>query len=412
MQMWIYVVRRLFLLIPIIIGVMTITFVLTSALPVQQRFIAAHGTPPVRSPWQYNQYLQPGQGACPPAPNTKACPNPLYNQLLNQLGLNKPIPEQWAIYIYHSLTFQWGVVGNDSTASTTITIIKGQPVTTVLSWFLPYTVELALLSLAIILMIAIPFGNLAAVNRNRPIDQGARVISFSGFAVAPFLLSSLVLIAIVVLLGASSGYHTSSPWCPGSGEGTFFEFYGSWPQSTCFANAQYPSWLVDGVVSHPTGFPTVDAAIHHQYWLALDSLIRIILPALVIAFGSIAVLLRFVRNSMLEVMNLDFVRTARAEGIPERTVVKRHAGRNSLNVTITVLGLTFAFFIGGFPVIEDVFHLNGVGLMLALAVQQSVAPIDFGLVFGSTLLFTYIVVIANIIVDVLYAYLDPRVRLG
>jgi len=411
MQMWIYVVRRLFLLIPIIIGVMTITFVLTSALPVQQRFIAAHGTPPVRSPWQYNQYLTPGQGVCPATSKTD-CPNPLYNTLLNQLGLNKPIPEQWAIYMYHSLTFQWGVVGNDSTASQTITIIKGQPVTTVLTWFLPYTIELALLSLTIILLIAIPFGNLAAVNRNRPIDQGARVISFSGFAVAPFLLSSLVLIAVVVLLGASSGYHTSSPWCPGSGEGTFFEFYGSWPQSTCFANAQYPSWLTGGVVSHPTGFPTVDAMIHHQYWLALDSLIRIILPALVIAFGSIAVLLRFVRNSMLEVMNLDFVRTARAEGIPEKTVVKRHAGRNSLNVTITVLGLTFAFFIGGFPVIEDVFHLNGVGLMLALAVQQSVAPIDFGLVFGTTILFTYIVVIANIIVDVLYAYLDPRVRLG
>jgi peptide/nickel transport system permease protein len=140
--------------------------------------------------------------------------------------------------------------------------------------------------------------------------------------------------------------------------------------------------------------------------------LRLVIPALVIAFGSIAILLRFVRNSMLEVMNLDFVRTARAEGVPEHTVIKRHAGRNSLNVTITVLGLTFAGFIGGFPVIEDVFHLNGVGLLLALSVETSHGGIDFGLVFGATLLFTLIVVVANIIVDVLYAYLDPRVRLG
>jgi len=413
MQMWVYIVRRAFLLIPIILGVMTITFALTSTLPVQQRFIAAHGTPPIRASWEYNQYLLPGQGSCPPAPaNNKSCPNPVYSHLLSQLGLNKPIPVQWGLYMEKSLTFQWGIVGNDSTAAQTISIIKGQQVTSVLTWFLPYTIELAMLSLAIILMIAIPFGNLAAVNRNRPIDQGARVLSFSGYALAPFLLSSLLLVAVVILVGASSGYHTVTPWCGGSGEATFFEFYGSWPQLPCFANQAYPPWLTSGIISHPTGFPTVDALIHHQYWLAVDSIVRMILPALVIAFGSIAVLLRFVRNSMLEVMNLDFVRTARAEGVPEKTVVKRHAGRNSLNVTITVLGLTFAFFIGGFPVIEDVFHLNGVGLMLALAVQTSSGPIDFGLVFGSTLLFTYIVVIANIIVDVLYAYLDPRVRLG
>jgi peptide/nickel transport system permease protein len=92
--------------------------------------------------------------------------------------------------------------------------------------------------------------------------------------------------------------------------------------------------------------------------------------------------------------------------------VTRHAGRNSLNVTITVLGLTFAAFIGGFPIIEYVFKLNGVGLILAYSVQIDKGGIDFGLVFGATLLFTIIVVLANIIVDVLYAYLDPRVRLG
>jgi peptide/nickel transport system permease protein len=271
--------------------------------------------------------------------------------------------------------------------------------------------ELAVLALIIILLVAIPLGNLSAVFRNRPIDQASRVMSFSGYALPAFLLGSLLILGIVLLFGPATGYFVHSPWCP-SGEPTYNELVGSWPQQACFSGGVYPSWLVQGTVSSPTGFPTVDAMLHGQYWLAADSLARIVLPALVIAFGSIAILLRFVRNSMLEVMNLDFIRTARSKGVPETTVVKRHAGRNSLNVTITVLGLTFAFFIGGFPIIEYVFQLHGVGYLLALSIQQSQAPVDFGLIFGSTLLFTFIVVFANIIVDVLYAFLDPRVRLG
>ncbi|EQD71501.1 binding-protein-dependent transport system inner membrane component, partial [mine drainage metagenome] len=217
------------------------------------------------------------------------------------------------------------------------------------------------------------------------------------------------LIGIVLLIGASShSYFGATPWCP-SGEATYFEFYGSWPQNTCFAGGVYPAWLgAAGLHSTPTGFPTIDALIHGDYWLSLDTVLRMILPALVIAFATIATLLRFVRNSMLEVMNLDYVRTARAKGVPEASVISHHAGRNSLNVTITVLGLTFAFFIGGFPIVEDVFNLNGVGYILAQAVDNAAYPFDYAVIFGSALLFTYLVVIANIIVDVLYAYLDPE----
>ncbi len=414
MRMWVFIVRRSILIIPVIIGVMTITFALVSALPVEQQLIAHYGQPGTHDEWIYDPTLQPGQGDCPPAPNTHTCPNKFYEYALNQLGLNKPLPVQWGIYIYHSLTFQWGTVNNHSTVADIDSNLKDLPVTTVLSWYLPYTLELAGLSLVIILAIAIPLGNLSAVNRNRPVDQASRVLSFSGFAMPTFLLASLLLMGAVIALGSlnSTHYLVKAPWCT-AGESAFEEFFGSWPSPLCF-NIQsiYPAWMGGGVHSTPTGFPTVDAVIHGQYWLALDTVIRMILPAIAIAFGSIAVLLRFVRNSMLEVMNLDFVRTARAEGIPQKTVVSRHAGRNSLNVTITVLGLTFAFFIGGFPVIESVFGLNGVGLILALSIEQSSGTVDFGLIFGTTLLFTFIIVIANIIVDILYAYLDPRVRLG
>ncbi len=414
MRMWVFIVRRSVLLIPVVVGVMTITFALVSALPVEQQLIAHYGQPGPHDPWIYDPTLSPGQGDCPPAPNNQSCPNKFYEYAINALGLNKPIPLQWGVYIYNSLTFQWGTVNNHSTVADEFADLKDEPVTTVLSWYLPYTLELAGLSLAIILAIAIPLGNLSAVNRNRPVDQAARVLSFSGFAMPTFLLASLLLMGTVIAVGSLSATHylVKSPWCP-SGEAAFTEFFGSWPSGSCFnVQAIYPTWMGGAVHSSPTGFPTIDALIHGQYWLSLDTLIRMILPAITIAFGSIAVLLRFVRNSMLEVMNLDFVRTARAEGIPQKTVVRRHAGRNSLNVTITVLGLTFAFFIGGFPVIEYVFGLNGVGLILAYSIQQSQGSVDFGLIFGTTLLFTFIIVLANIIVDVLYAYLDPRVRLG
>jgi ABC-type dipeptide/oligopeptide/nickel transport system permease component len=409
MRMWIYILRRLILLVPVVIGVMTITFVLVSALPTSTRLASDFGTPPQREPWIYHP-TKP----CPVPNEAKQCPNPAYFTYLDKSGLNQPIPYQWGLYIYNSFTLNWGKVGNGSTAGYYFQAAQGQPVTEVLGWFLPYTLELAALSLAIILLIAIPLGNLAAVNRNRPVDQSARVLSFSGYAMPAFLLSSLALMGAVIAFGSGTGFFSHPPWCS-FGETTWQEFTGSWPAQGCYGlqgNSGYPSWLLGGYVSSPTGFPTIDALIHGAPWLALDTLLRIIIPALVIAFGSIATLLRFVRNSMLEVMNLDFVRTARAEGVPEHTVVKRHAGRNSLNVTITVLGLTFAGFIGGFPIIEDVFQLHGVGLILALSVQSSHGGIDYGLVFGATLLFTFIVVIANIIVDVLYAYLDPRVRLG
>ncbi|MGP8077966.1 MAG: ABC transporter permease [Thermoplasmata archaeon] len=422
-----YIVRRCLQIIPVLIGVVTITFLLFTALPISDQILAHYGTAGPHAPCQYNpscpceQLNKPsvhmGQCQCldPPVTVTPAtlCANPVYVNDVKALGLDKPLPVQWLNYVYHSFTFHWGYVQNYSYIGENIEGIKGQPVATVLAGFLPYTMELAMLSLGLILVIAIPLGNAAAVNRNRPLDQAARVMSFSGYAIPSFLLGSLLVAGVVLLLIPHVGSFVRTPWCPG-GEAIIHEFQYSWPTNpTCYTGLvfpyHYPTWMKYGTSTTPTGFPTVDALLHHQYWLALDSLIRMLIPALVIAYGTIAGLLRFVRNSMLEVMNLDYIRTARAKGVPEKIVTSRHAGRNSLNVTITVLGLTFAGFIGGFPVVEEIFHINGVGEIIALAIQQN---LDFAMIFGSTILFTFLVVAANIIVDVLYAYLDPRVRLG
>lgn len=399
MRLWIYIVRRVLLVLPVIIGVMTITFLCVASLPVSERLEAQFGTIPKVS------YSPTAPCANLGLPGPGNCRNPFYWNGVHELGLDQPLPVQWAVYMYDSLTLHWGYVGNGSGLAGAVAIAKGQPVTTVLGWFLPYTLELAALSLAIILLISIPLGNISAVNRNRPVDQAARILSFSGYALPTFLLGAFVLMALVFVIGGPSA---RSPICPNTS--SYFDFYGSWPSIQCWPGGLYPSWLVSGQISSPTGFPTLDAAIHGQWWFALDTIVRLILPAFVIAYGTIAFLLRFVRNSMLEVLNLDYVRTARAKGLPESIVVKKHAGRNSLNVTVTVLGLTFAGFIGGFPIIESVFGLNGVGRLLAYSV--TLTPLDFGMIFGSTILFTFVVVAANLIVDILYAILDPRVRLG
>ncbi len=439
MRMTTYIVRRCLLLVPVLLGVITIVFVLFHALPIQDQLTAHFGNPPKTRPCAYmpscpckdetpTNALGSGNtchciGSNVTVTKETLCTDPIWTHDTTLLGLNQPVWTQWANYTYRALTFHWGRIENESTLGSTISLFKNMKVTTAIRIFLPYTLELAALSLTIILAIALPLGNLAAANRNRPIDQVSRVISFSGFALPAFLLGSLAVIGFVLLLSPALGTTIHPPWCP-AGETLSNQFLNSWPQTgssaltpNCYGvgvqeaarNNPYPSWLILGYQSTPTGFPTIDAAYHGDWWLALDTVLQIMLPALVIAFGTIATVLRFVRNSMLEVMNLDFVRTARAKGVPERTVIKRHAGRNSLNVTVTVLGLTFAGFLGGFPVIESVFHLWGVGYMLAIAI---VPPLSYAMILGSTVLFTYLVVAANLIVDILYAYLDPRVRLG
>ncbi len=432
MKMTTYIARRALLLIPVLVGVVTITFVLFTSLPVSSQLYAHFGAPSPKVHCGYEQYcpcrslsptpLPPNATTCecpsPPQVVTPAtlCANPVYQQYYNRLGLNQPIYIQWAKYLESSFTFHWGYVSNNSYVAQSVypQLQGGVPVTTAFAWMLPYTIELAVVSLLMILAIAIPLGNLSAVYRNRPIDQASRLLSFSGYALPAFLLGSFVVLGMILLVIPTTGVYVHSPWCP-SGEPVAEEFTGSLPlSSACYANlpfgSSFPAWIANGIHSTPTGFLPLDAALHGQYWLALDTILRLILPAFVITFGTVAVLLRFVRNSMLEVMNLDYVRTARSGGVPESVVIRRHAGRNSLNVTVTVLGLTFASFLGGFPVLEDVFSLNGVGNLFAQAANPK--AFDFGILFGSTILFTYIIVGANLAVDLLYAYLDPRVRLG
>ncbi|MDE1820265.1 MAG: ABC transporter permease [Euryarchaeota archaeon] len=427
MKLWVFLLRRLLLMIPVLIGVVTITFIIISAVPVSQRIAAC---------------IPPPRGGYPP-PGT-----PQYANELRICGLDQTPPVQYGRYLYHTFTGQWGYVSNDSgMVQASNSPVKpcfsmnisqqqgGCTVMTLVSNWLPYTIELAAISLVLILAIAIPLGNKSAVHRNRPLDQGTRVFSFSGFALPSFLLGALIILVLYSALTVSNPYDQNNAFaCENS---AYEQIVGSWPPALSQCYYQHFSNGTSNLMppgqphftnplwgTQPTGLPTLDgvifAASHapapgmpggkYYYWdLVGDHFLRLLIPALTIAYGSVATLLRFVRNSMLEVMNLDFIRTARAKGVPERQVVKHHAGRNSLNVTVTILGLTFAAFLGGFAVTETLFGLFGVGSMFAYSVLP---PPDISTIFASTVLFTIIIVVANVIVDVVYGILDPRVRLG
>jgi dipeptide transport system permease protein len=401
MRLWLYVVRRVILLFPVLVGVMTILWAVQAQLPVSERLAAAFGTPTPHDPFIY----QPTQPCLPP--RTGECPNPLYGYYTAKLGLNQPVPIQWGYYLYGLFTLHWGIVGNGSAAAGDVADIGGIPVASVVAAVGPYSLELGLLAGAMLVFIGIPLGRVAAARRNQAADLGVRGLSLALRALPTYFLGTLLLVGMYIWVGSLSHWSTFSPWCPG-GEASFNEFVGSWPSPTCFGGG-YPSWIVHGVYTVPTGFPTIDALLNGSPALALDSVLRLILPAATIAFTTMALLVRFVRGSTLEVLNLDYIRAARANGIPEREVLRRHAGRNATNLTLTVLGLTFSTFLGWFPAVELVFGLNGIGSTLAYA---AMIPYDFGLMFGITFVLSILVIVTSLVVDVLYAWFDPRVRLG
>jgi peptide/nickel transport system permease protein len=168
-----------------------------------------------------------------------------------------------------------------------------------------------------------------------------------------------------------------------------------------------PSWVGANGLSTPTGYLLLDTLINNDSTRFIDAFQHIILPAITLSFGTIAVITRIMRGSMLEVLSLDYVKTARSKGLPEKVVIRKHARRNALIPTTTVVGLSFGALLGGAVLTESIYSWPGLGRWSA----QSTLTNDWASILGFTLLTAVIYVLANLIVDVMYAYLDPRVRL-
>jgi peptide/nickel transport system permease protein len=210
---------------------------------------------------------------------------------------------------------------------------------------LPYTIELAVAGMLLALLFALPIGMAAAVKRGTWVDTGLTVVSLGGLSIPIMLLGPLLLFVFFVTLG----------WPPG-------------PMET-----------------------------------GLDALI---LPAFGIAVHLMAMLARMTRTSMIEVLSEDYVRTARAKGLPERRVLIRHALRNAVISTVAVLGVNIGYLVGGTLVIEQVFALPGVGQLMINSIFQR----DFPVVQGVALVFAVLVVLVYLITDIVHSLLDPRVR--
>jgi peptide/nickel transport system permease protein len=258
-----------------------------------------------------------------------------------RLGLNKPLWDQFAEWMLGMLRLDLGR-----------SMWSGEPVAREIGLRLQLSLELAVIATVIATALAIPLGTLAAVYRGRWVDQLVQVFSVAGLAVPSFWLGILMFLFLL------SVFHYLPPL-------TFT-----------------PLW------QDPKA-----------------NLAQLIWPALAVGYRYSAVATRMTRSALLEVLREDYVRTAWAKGLEQRTILRRHALRNAMMPVVTVIGLEFAFLIGGLVVTEQVFNLNGIGKLIVDAIAQR----DYTLIQGLLLLVAVGYILVNFLVDLLYAWIDPRV---
>ncbi len=283
-------------------------------------------------------------------------------ELRTRLGLDEPLPVQYLRFLGDAVT---GDLGNSLTA--------GQPVTSVLLERFPATLELTLAALLFAVAVGVPVGVIAAVRQYSLIDKVTSIIALAGVSMPVFWLA-LVLVVI---------FTVQVDWLP---------FPGRIGNDTSFTSF--------------TGVYLLDTLITFNLPAFWDVLKHLILPAVALGTIPMAVITRMTRSSMLEVMGEDYVRTARAKGVVPWRVVFRHALRNAMLPTVTVIGLQFGLLMSGAILTETIFGWPGVG-QIAL---QSVNQRDYAMIQGVVLYGATFFVLVNLLVDVLYAVLDPRVR--
>jgi peptide/nickel transport system permease protein len=278
-------------------------------------------------------------------------------------GFDKPLPLQYFYYVGNLLRGDWG----ESIASRT-------PVAQELRERVPATIELSLYALAFALSFGVPLGIIAALNHDRWPDHLARFLTLLGTSIPVFWLGLLLLYVFFYQL----------KWLPGPGR------------------------LDVGMRPPPaiTGMVTVDALVQGDWKVLWAALRRLILPSVVLGSFSMGIVARMLRSSLLASMGDDYVRTARAKGLDERSVVASHAMRNALIPTVTVLGLTTAGLLAGAVLTETIFSWPGIGSFAVAAALRR----DYPALLGVTFIVAVIYVMVNLFVDAVYGLLDPRIR--
>lgn len=280
-----------------------------------------------------------------------------------QLGLDKPVYEQYLIFVANALRGDLGT-----------SVLRQEPVTREILRRFPATIELAFGAMIVATFLGIPLGILSAVKRNSWFDASSMVVALTGVSMPIFWLGLMLIFLFAVTLH----------WLPSG--------------ARLDANAQYEPI---------TNLVLLDSLLQANLALFAQGLRHLILPAVALATIPMAIIARMTRSSMLEVLNQDYVRTARAKGLKERSIILRHALRNALLPVITVVGLQVGILLSGAILTETVFSWPGIGRWLVDAIYAR----DYPIVQGVTLTIAIIFVLINLVVDILYTLVDPRVRL-
>ena len=267
-----------------------------------------------------------------------------------EIGIDKP----WILQYLH---FLWGLVSFDFGTS----MWSGKPVIVEIATRFPISLEVAVMATILSVSIAIPLGTISALRQNTWIDLAVRTFSIAGLATPAFWLG---IMSILIVLDVTQAI-TGQPWMPP------IDYVPLW---------QDP----------------------------IRNLSIVMLPALTIGYRYAAVSMRMTRSAMLEVLREDYIRTARAKGLINRLIINRHALKNAMLPVVTVIGIEFAFLVGGLVVTEQVFNLNGIGRLMVLSVQNQ----DYTLTQALVIFVVAIGILSNLLVDLLYAWLDPRIRLA
>lgn len=354
MKLWLYVVRRLLVLIPTIIGFTFILFVLTH-VGGPQAFL--------------RQYVDPHLSG--PARDA------LIASLYARFHLNDPIYIQYFYWLAQ-------VVQGDLGTSTSIHV----PVSTGLLWYMPNTLMLTVVTAVLTWFISIPIGLYSAVRRDSVLDQGVRVGTFALYSMPIFL------IGFAIFLTVGTGWHIL-PMRDTTGN-----------VDTYLLPSIPSSWFSSDAVSSPTHILVLDAMINGDWPIAWNAFLHVLLPAATLALALLAGIVRILRASVLETLEQDYIRLARAKGVPDRIVNGLHAKKNALLPVVTSYGYLVSTLLGGTVVVEDIFVFKGIGWWTTAALLgQDVAGI-----MGTTLVFGLILLSTTLVLDILYGVIDPRIR--
>jgi peptide/nickel transport system permease protein len=351
-----FIIRRILIMPIILFGVTVLLFIMLSFLGPNQR-VALYVDEIPRSDLQMDM-------------------------LIERYCLDCPIHEQywlWLVGHYNTLTEEWdgGILRGDFGYSRSSSI----PVIDLIKRRFPATLELACVSAPSLILIGVWLGIIAAKNHNKFLDQAARVFSIIGYSFPSFVFALMALML----------FYAKLKWFP-PGRVTIWAMLAT----------NKPDWI------WYTHFITIDSLLNGRFDIFLDSLKHLVLPVVSLSYLNWALYLRVTRGSMLETLRQDYITTARAKGLIERRVSNRHALPNALIPVVTLGGMTVAGLMGGVVITETIFNYPGIGSAAAAAASQ----MDVVTVLAFTMLTGGILIVANLIVDVAYAFLDPRVRLS